>query len=141
NVAWHGTVLQPGDTSDGLEIAGPDALVLNGSTIRREDGDIGTGRLYGFSLRGSSSSLGADLLPVVVDCSDIPVVLNLTSTAFAGEYGAGQRIYFQVTFSGDVIVDENGSPQLLLETGAENNAATFYTGNETSVLTFRSTIK
>lgn len=47
----------------------------------------------------------------------------------------------KVTFSGDVIVDENGSPQLLLETGTEDSAATFYTGNETSVLTFRSTVK
>lgn len=44
-------------------------------------------------------------------------------------------------FSGDVIVDEDGSPQLLLETGAEDRAATFYTGNGTSVLTFRSTVQ
>ncbi|CAM9804617.1 unnamed protein product, partial [Scytosiphon promiscuus] len=159
-------VLQPGDTSDGLEIAGSDALMLNGSTIRRmstfpsqaanltfdsggEYSDGGTGGLYGLSLRGSSDDAGvesstssvADLPPVVVDCSDTPVVLNVTSTAFAGEYGAGQRIYFQVAFSRDVIVDESASPRLLLETGMVDSAATFYTGNETSVLTFRSTIQ
>ncbi|CAM9998664.1 unnamed protein product, partial [Ectocarpus sp. 8 AP-2014] len=46
-----------------------------------------------------------------------------------------------VEFSGDVIVDEDGSPQLLLETGAEDRSATFYTGNGTSVLTFRSTVQ
>lgn len=47
----------------------------------------------------------------------------------------------QVEFSIDVIVDEGGSPQLLLETGTEDRAATFYTGNGTSVLTFRSTVQ
>ncbi|CAM9547550.1 unnamed protein product, partial [Laminaria digitata] len=78
---------------------------------------------------------------VVVDCSEAPVVENVTATAFAGEYGAGQRIYFQVTFSGDVIVDDGGSPLLLLETGTTDSPATFYTGNGTSVLTFRSTVQ
>lgn len=47
----------------------------------------------------------------------------------------------QVTFSDDVIVDEKGSPLLLLETGTTDSPATFYTGNGTSVLTFRSTIQ
>lgn len=47
----------------------------------------------------------------------------------------------QVGFSIDVIVDEDGSPQLLLETGTEDRAATFYAGNGTSVLTFRSTVQ
>lgn len=46
-----------------------------------------------------------------------------------------------MAFSDDVIVDESGSPRLLLETGTDDSAATFYTGNETSVLTFRSTIQ
>lgn len=120
-------VNQPGDTSDGIEIAGADALALNGSTIKRastfpsqsanltlysggssggnssisgdSDGTLG---LYGFSLRGDDGGGGdegadsSDLPPVAVDCSVTPFVLNVTATAFAGEYGAGQRIYFQV---------------------------------------------
>lgn len=54
--------------------------------------------LHGFSLRGDDDGAisVSDLPPVVVDCSDVPVVLNVTATAFAGEYGAGQRIYFWV---------------------------------------------
>lgn len=65
------------------------------------DDDGGTLGLYDFSLRGGGddtdiSSSAADLLPVAVDCSDTPVVLSVIATAFAGEYGAGQRIYFQV---------------------------------------------
>ena len=102
---------QPGDTSDALGIAGSDALVLNGSTIRRvstfpsqaanlsllggRGGDTvetQTSGLSGFSLRGGDGGSS----PVVVDCSEAPVVENVTATAFAGEYGAGQRIYFQV---------------------------------------------
>ena len=111
---------QSGDTSDGLEIASSDALELNGASIRRvstsptqdanvvfysggdEDSDGGGGGtqgLYGLSLRGDDdgdSSSSADSPPVVIDCSDAPVVISVTATAFAGEYGAGQRIYFQV---------------------------------------------
>ncbi len=202
-------VKQAGDTSDGLEIASSDALDLKGATIKRvstspsqdanlvfssgDDDGEGTQGLYGFSLRGDGEdgddSSSADLPPVVIDCSEAPTVLSVTATAFAGEYGAGQRIYFQVcmiavveelgifcctralheylllrsgcclparhalikhffclihkqvVFSIDVIVDEDGSPELLLETGAEDRAATFYTGNGTSTLTFRSTVQ
>lgn len=50
-------------------------------------------------------------------------------------------VEMQVAFSDDVIVDEKGSPLLLLETGTTDSPATFYTGNGTSVLTFRSTIQ
>lgn len=71
------------------------------STGSSDDDDGGTLGLYGFSIRGSGddadgSTSTADSLPVVVDCSDIPGVLSVMATAFAGEYGAGQRIYFQV---------------------------------------------
>ena len=94
--------------------------MLNGSTIQRastfpsqaanltilsggsgdDDGDdhddpaiVETSGLYSdFSLRGDDGSA------VVVDCSDAPKVENVTATAFAGEYGAGQRIYFQVQY-------------------------------------------
>lgn len=64
------------------------------SSGRSVDDDGGTLGLYEFSLRGGGND--ADSLPVVVDCSDTPVVLGVMATAFAGEYGAGQRIYFQV---------------------------------------------
>lgn len=47
----------------------------------------------------------------------------------------------KVGFSQAVIVDSSGSPELLLETGMTDRVATFYTGNGTSVLTFRSTIQ
>lgn len=126
---WHQSTNrtdQPGDTSDGFEIAGADALALNGSAIMRastfpfqsanltfhsgggsgnnSSGDSdGTLGLYGFRLRGGGdeSTDSSDLPPVTVDCSGTPLVLNVTSTAFAGEYGAGQRIYFRVrTYDG-----------------------------------------
>ena len=123
-LASNQSIDQPGDTSDGLEIAGSDALELNGASILRVstspiqfadltiasggsdssgssgDDDGGTLGLYDFSLRGGDdadvSVSTADSPPVVVDCSDTPVVLGVMATAFAGEYGAGQRIYFQV---------------------------------------------
>lgn len=100
---------QSGDTSDGLQVASSDSLVLNGSTILRVstypsqaanltlvsgsevDGGGTTSGLPDFLLRGGDNSL-----PVVIDCSKVPVVKNVTATAFAGEYGAGQRVYFQV---------------------------------------------
>lgn len=93
---------QPGDTSDRLGLAGPNALVLNASTIQRastfptQEANLTLSAsnliegLVGYSLRAEDGST------VVVDCSEVPVVGNVTSTAFGGEYGAGQRIYFQV---------------------------------------------
>lgn len=114
-----------------MEIAGSDALVLNGSTIQRVStfpsqaanlsllsggsggGSSGGGSdtatsgqtsgLSDFSLRGGGN--GDDdgsSSPVVIDCSEAPVVENVTATAFAGEYGAGQRIYFQVRYEREV---------------------------------------
>lgn len=83
--------------------------MLNGSTIQRsstypsqavnltllsgssDEGGGGTWGLSGFSLRGDDGSS-----PVIVDCSEVPTIDNVTATAFAGEYGAGQRVYFQV---------------------------------------------
>ena len=40
-----------------------------------------------------------------------------------------------------MIVDDGGSPLVLLETGTTDTPGTFYTGNGTSVLTFRSTVQ
>lgn len=58
----------------------------------------GTPGLSGFSLLADDGSS-----PIVVDCSDAPVVENVTATAFAGEYGAGQRVYFQVRYERDTL--------------------------------------
>lgn len=84
--------------SGGLALAGPNAIVLNGSSIQRASTNptqaanltVADGGLLGFSL------VAADGSPVLLDCSEAPVVENVKATAFAGTYGAGQRIYFQV---------------------------------------------
>ncbi|CAM9573067.1 unnamed protein product [Choristocarpus tenellus] len=47
----------------------------------------------------------------------------------------------QVIFSGPVIVDKSGSPEMLLETGGMDGAAVYYIGNGTSTLTFRYTVQ
>ncbi|CAM9188184.1 unnamed protein product, partial [Discosporangium mesarthrocarpum] len=140
-------VLQPGDRTSSMSLNDTGALVLNGSTIERastapsQAADLimpatqGDGTDGDLKLRGDSGDL------VVVDCSPTPEVVNVSTTAFGGEYGAGQRIYFKVMFSGPVIVDGDGSPEMLLETGEEDRAATYYTGNGTSTLTFRYTVQ
>lgn len=59
--------------------------------------------LSGFSLIGDNDSASR----VVIDCSGSPAVDSVASTAFAGEYGAGQRVYFQVC-NGNSEVDKLG---------------------------------
>lgn len=95
---------QDGDTADVLAYSGDTAVFLNGSTVRRaattptQDANVtlteATSETSGVP---STYILGEGGSPIVVDGSDAPIVQNVTSTAYAGEYGAGQRIYFQVT--------------------------------------------
>lgn len=97
--------LQTDDKSDGLAIAGPSSVVLNGSAIQRASTTpvqdvnltiLSTEGLVGYSLVRAEEGDDTSATTVVVDCSETPVVENVTSTAFGGVYGAGQRIYFQV---------------------------------------------
>ncbi len=63
-----------------------------------------------------------------------PIVTNVTSTAPNGKYTIGQVIPINVTFSENVFV--NGTPELVLETGALDAVVKFSSGSGTNTLTF-----
>lgn len=86
----------------------------------------------GFSVSGKSS----------VDVSALTYyayIKNVTSSNSNGYYGIGQDIVILVEFDRDVYVS-GGSPQIILETGATDRAATYVSGNGTKILTFKYTI-
>jgi hypothetical protein len=70
-------------------------------------------------------------------------VINVTSTTLDGIYDVGDpAIAITVIFSNNVnVATTGGVPTLLLETGAQDRAATYSSGSGTSTLTFSYTIQ
>jgi len=66
--------------------------------------------------------------------TNLPTVLNVTSTTANGTYGIGTVIPITVTFSEPVIV--TGTPYDELETGANDRHAIYASGTGTATLTF-----
>ena len=68
-----------------------------------------------------------------------PYVVNITTTALAGDYYPGQTIEIVAAFSEDVVV--SGSPALPLETDLPGTAAEYSGGNGTSRIAFEYTVQ
>jgi hypothetical protein len=66
------------------------------------------------------------------------IVSNVTSATANGPYTPGANIDITVTFN--AVVDVNGSPTLLLETGATDRSATYVSGGGSNALTFNYTV-
>ena len=74
--------------------------------------------------------------PIIVD-SIAPTILEVKSSTADGSYRVGHQISIDVQFSESVTVSTVlGSPTIRLETGSNDNVATFISGSGTSVLTF-----
>ncbi len=68
-----------------------------------------------------------------------PAVVEVSSSTVDGSYKAGGTVSIQVTFSEAVVV--TGTPELLLETGTTDRAATYASGTSGTVLTFNYTVQ
>ncbi|SHE46364.1 autotransporter-associated beta strand repeat-containing protein [Marinomonas polaris DSM 16579] len=72
----------------------------------------------------------------------IASVTGVSATTDDGYYKVGDTIEITVTFSKAVTVDTtNGTPQLTLETGTTDRAATYVSGSGTNTLTFNYTVQ
>jgi|GEM_PF-1938742 len=65
-------------------------------------------------------------------------VISITSLKVDGAYKVGDQIDIDVTFNRSVYF--TGSPSLTLETGSIDRSAVYFSGNGTTVLTFRYTV-
>ena len=68
-----------------------------------------------------------------------PTVSNVTSSTANGTIGIGSTVSIQIAFSEAVTV--TGTPQLTLETGATDRAASYTSGGGTDTLTFTYTVQ
>ena len=119
-----------GDSAADIDYKSSDALVLNGGTIKNEDG-VAIDLIL--AAPGAVQSLGYHK-QIVIDTQNATVT-NITSTKANGTYRSGAQIYVQVTFNDVVYV--TGLPRLELETGPVDRSAPYSsTGSGTNTLTF-----
>ena len=120
----------PNDVVGDLDYAGQGALQTRGALTGAGEHDVdltlpapgGPG-----SLAGSSN---------IVLNATVPTVLGVGAPA--GTYATGDMVNITVTFSKNVSV--TGVPLLELETGTVNRNATYFDGNNTSILVFNYTV-
>ena len=86
----------------------------------------------GFSVSGK---MGVDVSALTY----YAYIKNSTSSNTDGYYGIGKDIVILVEFDRDVYVT-GGSPQLVLETGTIDRAASYVSGSGTKILTFKYTV-
>ena len=126
--------VQLNDSSNDLDYLSTTALALNGAKIINP---------YSFNANlslpspGSANSIAGQKAIVIDGASGKPV--DVSSSSLNGTYKVGDTILVDVTFDENVSV--SGSPQLLLETGTTNRAATYQSGNGTNKLTFAYTVQ
>ena len=89
----------------------------------------------------AGNSYGAsDSFPLRVDAARPSIAARgVTSSSAPGTYGVGSVIFLNVYFSEQVYV--SGSPTLLLETGATDRSAFYFSGSGTNVLSFAYTVQ
>ncbi|MEH6565831.1 MAG: Ig-like domain-containing protein [Halopseudomonas sp.] len=119
---------------------------LNGLTFSPTPGYNGAGSIQitsndlGFSGSGSVQT-DTDVIAISVEPLN-PIIISTGSSSLDGTYKVGDTLTLTVTFDQAVIVDTGGgNPELLLETGSTDRAATYVSGSGSSTLTFNYTVQ
>ena len=99
---------------------------------------VGSSTVNGVTAATTGTSLLTSVIDAVPDTTP-PTISSVNSTKTDGSYKAGDVILIQVNFSESVVV--TGTPQLTLETGATDRAATYSSGTGTNQLTFTYTVQ
>ncbi|QOT80597.1 hypothetical protein F7R26_024500 [Cupriavidus basilensis] len=119
---------------------------LNGLVFTPTPGYHGAGSIQittnDQGLTGSGGAKTAtDTIAITVNSIN-PVVTNVDALTANGTYKVGDTVSVVVTFDQAVTVDTTGgTPTLLLETGAVDRNATYFSGSGTNTLTFRYTVQ
>ena len=126
-------VVSAGHTSPDLEYVATNALNQNNSTVV----DVG-GNSANLTLPspGATNSLGANK-SIIID-TEAPTVTSVTSTINNGTYVVDDVIPITVNFS--EIVTVSGTPQITLETGANDAIVNYSDGSGSTALVFEYTV-
>jgi photosystem II stability/assembly factor-like uncharacterized protein len=134
NIFVFNYLIQTGDISTDLAYTSTSALLLNGTTIFDIAGNKASSEL---SAPGQTGSLSANS-EIVID-TQVPYVLNVSSTLADGEYTTGDEIVLIVEFSKEVWVA--GTPFIALNAGLNIRNAVYQSGSSSTVLNFAYTIQ
>ena len=126
-------IVSNGHYSTDLDYTRPQALLLNGGTIKEASGNDA---VLTMPLPGTIGSLGY-AKAINVD-GVVPVVTSVTSTTNDGAYSLEENI--SITISFDDLITVTGTPQLTLETGSIDATADYSSGTGTDLLTFTYTV-
>jgi hypothetical protein len=124
------------DFSNDLDYVSPNALDLNGGTIKLKSSKVSLDAILTLPIPGNPGSLGANK-DIVIDTRP-KVTGGVTSPLPNGTYHTTAVIPITVTFNGPV--DVTGTPQLLLNAGS-GAVANYASGSGTGVLTFNYTVQ
>ena len=137
--------VQTGDSSSILQYHGTDALTLPGSATIKDAADNDAvltlpspGALNSLTGAPNAKDIRIDGTPEPPDTT-APTVESVSSPTADGDYVTGDTIDITVTFSEVVVV--TGNPTFELETGATDRLATYQSGSDTDILTFRYTVQ
>ncbi|MDE2824263.1 MAG: hypothetical protein OXK79_12245, partial [Chloroflexota bacterium] len=120
------TVQGPDRDEDGISIPA-NALILNGATIKSDDGTTDADLAHGpVSARRGNKVDGTDSTP-----PRVRRIALLTSPAKGDTYGAGETVEVVVEF--DRAVRATGSPQVALTIGTQTRQATFFSWSTQSL--------
>ena len=122
-----------GDRTLDLDYTRPEALLLNGGTIKEASGNDA---VLTMPLPGTEGSLGY-AKDFIIDGA-VPVISNVTSSTNNGAYSVDEDIVITISFDDAVTV--TGTPQLTLETGTTDATADYTSGTGTNTLTFSYTV-
>ncbi|WP_274627603.1 DUF4347 domain-containing protein [Arvimicrobium flavum] len=125
---FQGTVADINAALNGLTFT-PTADHVGAASIEITTDDLG--------MTGGAALTDTDTIDITVNQVG-PEVVSVQATSPDGGYKAGDTITLTMTF--DQIVTVNGTPTLLLETGATDRVATYSGGSGTDTLTFTYTV-
>ncbi len=135
NILTFDYTIASGQNSSDLDYIPLPPLTLNGGTIR----DLNTDSYdaaFTFACPGATGSLGASK-SIIID-TVAPTVSRITSTTANGAYRAGQTLNIRTQFTENVFV--TGTPNITLETGANDAVVSMVSGSGSANLDFSYTI-
>ena len=121
--------VQAGDTSSDLTASG---IALSAGSLSDAAGNAMSSFAIGSNLASSSA--------LVIDTT-APTITFVSSSKSDGSYNSGELIPILIATSEAITVDtSSGTPSILLETGAEDDAVTYSSGSGSNVLIFNYTV-
>jgi hypothetical protein len=139
NMATFNYTVSAGQHSSDLDYFATSSLVLNGGTIKDQDGSI-TNAVLTLPSPGTPGSLGANK---ALEIATPAQVVGVVTTSGVGPFRKGNSVSVEVSFTAPVTVDNKGNNEnvyIELQTNSTPLGRAIYDGSGTSTLAFTYTV-